>query len=138
MMNQCLNHIDSGVRNNMPVDLRTCKEGDVLISKHGERLTYVGPLPENNYYDHEVRYANGSYGSRNNDGSTYRKNSLPEDHDIVEIIHKETNITEERDWLKYLLSQVYMSLPKNRDWLDPDIEFAIKHFLKEKQDGSRT
>jgi hypothetical protein len=70
------------------VDLRTCKAGDILISKHGERLTYVRPLPAENYYDHEVKYANGSYGSRIHDGHVYRINRLETDHDIVEIIHK--------------------------------------------------
>ncbi len=41
------------------VDLRTCKAGDRLLSKHGWVLTYV-----------------------------YRKNRLPEDHDIVAILPK--------------------------------------------------
>jgi hypothetical protein len=50
------------------IDLRTCKAGDILISTHGERLTYVRPLPAESFYDHEVKYSNGSYGSRTHDG----------------------------------------------------------------------
>jgi hypothetical protein len=70
------------------IDLRVCKPGDRLLSKHGWVLTYVGPLPEDNYYDHEVRYHDGSKGTRIHDGHVYRKESsrLPEDHDIVAIL----------------------------------------------------
>lgn len=71
----------------MAVDLRECKAGDKLISSHGMTLTYVRPLPMDNFYDHEVRYPDGSVGTRTNDGHVFRKNRIPEtDHDIVEII----------------------------------------------------
>ena len=70
------------------VDLRECKKGDKLVSKHGMILTYIGPLPESNYMDHEVKYPNGSFGSRTNDGFTFRKDRRDTDHDIVEIIKK--------------------------------------------------
>jgi hypothetical protein len=73
----------------MSVDLRTCKKGDILISKHGERLTYVRPLPLENYFDHEVKYSNGAIGTRTDDGFVYRNVRLETDHDIVEIIHIE-------------------------------------------------
>jgi hypothetical protein len=72
------------------VDLNTCKEGDILISKHGEKLTYVKKLdPETDYYDHEVRYENGSRGTRVNSGHVMKNEDrrLESDHDIVEIIH---------------------------------------------------
>jgi hypothetical protein len=71
------------------VDLRTCKAGDKLISRHGKVLTYVSPLPEDNFYDHLVRYPDGSNGTRCHDGFAYRNPSkrLPEDHDIVRIVH---------------------------------------------------
>jgi hypothetical protein len=68
-----------------PVDLRTCKEGDKLVSKHGMILTYVKPLPEEDYMDHEVAYPDGGRGTRTHDGRTYRNRPLPIDHDIVEI-----------------------------------------------------
>jgi hypothetical protein len=73
----------------MTIDLNTCKTGDILISKHGEKLTYVKKLKEEDYYDHEIMYSNGSLGTRINDGHVYRRVSsrLFEDHDIVEIIH---------------------------------------------------
>ncbi len=72
----------------MPVDLRTCKTGDKLLSSLGEILIYIGPLIEGNYYDHEVKYNNGSRGTRTHDGFVYRNESsrLPTDHDIVKII----------------------------------------------------
>ena len=68
------------------VDLRTCKPGDKLRSTHGMILTYVGPIPKNDYMDHEVRYPDGSHGTRTHDGFVYRYKRLPEDHDIAEIL----------------------------------------------------
>ena len=70
----------------MCVDLRTCKPGDKLLSKHGMILTYIGPLPEGHYFDHEVAYPGGALGSRTHDGFVYRNKRLPEDHDIVAIL----------------------------------------------------
>lgn len=74
------------------IDLNTCKEGDILISKHGAKLTYVKKLnSEIDYYDHEVKYKdkNLGNGSRTNDGFVMRneKSRLETDHDIVEIIY---------------------------------------------------
>lgn len=74
------------------IDLNTCKAGDILISKHGAKLKYVCKLnPETDYYDHKVKYEDPKlgYGTRTNDGFVMRNESkrLPEDHDIVEIIH---------------------------------------------------
>ncbi len=72
------------------VDLRTCENGDILVSKHGLILTYVGPLEDGHYFDHQVRYkselGNPHYGSRTHEGYVFRNNRLPEDHDIVKII----------------------------------------------------
>ena len=71
----------------MSINLSICKNGDKLLSSHGEILTYIGPLPETDYYDHKVLYANGAEGTRCNDGFAYRNNRMPEhDHDIVEIL----------------------------------------------------
>ena len=70
------------------VDLRDCKPGDKLISKHGLVLEYVGPLPKGSYLDHEVKYPDGSWGSRTHDGYVMRIKRLYTDHDIVEIIKK--------------------------------------------------
>lgn len=77
----------------MAIDLSTCKEGNILISKHGKRLKYVRPLnPELDYYDHEVSYEdkNLGNGTRTNDGFVLRneKSRLESDEDIVEIIYK--------------------------------------------------
>lgn len=74
------------------IDLNTCKKGDILISKHGEKLTYVEPLnPETDYYDHRVQYSSPGlgYGTRTNDGFVMRNvaKRLETDHDIVEIIY---------------------------------------------------
>ena len=73
------------------IDLRNCKPGDKLLSKHGLMLTYVGTLPEDDYMDHEVEYPNispyfGGMGSRTHDGFVFRKAREESDHDIVEII----------------------------------------------------
>lgn len=74
----------------MSVDLRTCKKGDILISKHGLRLTYLHPEPEGSYYDHRVAYPDHLHigeGTRTHDGFVFRNARKEEDHDIVEIIH---------------------------------------------------
>lgn len=76
------------------IDLNTCKPGDILVSSHGLRLTYVCKTPWKylTYLDHVVKYpedeyGKDNYGTRTNDGFTYAKNRKPEtDHDIVEII----------------------------------------------------
>ena len=75
----------------MGIDLRNCKPGDKLLSKHGLLLEYVGPLLEEDYFDHAVKYPNispyfGSSGTRTHDGFVFRKKRLEEDHDIVEIL----------------------------------------------------
>jgi hypothetical protein len=75
----------------MSVDLRTCKPGDKLLSKHGMILTYIGPLPDGHYFDHEVMYPNGGRGTRTNNGATYRAAPLQEDHDIVQILGQGTD-----------------------------------------------
>jgi hypothetical protein len=73
-----------------PVDLRTCKKGDILITKYGLKLKYIRPLPENYYYDHEVEYPepNRGNGTRTHDGHVFRKNRMESDEDIVKIIHR--------------------------------------------------
>lgn len=69
-----------------PVDLRTCKPGDKLLSCHGMILTYGKYIGETNVYPHEVIYPNGSRGTRLDDGRAYRYKPLPSDHNIVEIL----------------------------------------------------
>ena len=73
------------------IDLRTAQPGDKLISRHGMVLTYRRRLDSLDFYGHQVVYPNGSFGSRVDDGHVYKNPSrrLPEDHDIVEIVHKE-------------------------------------------------
>jgi len=70
------------------INLNDCKHGDILVSKHGMRLTYDKPTEHGSYYDHVVLYPNGAIGTRTNDGHVYRNpiRRIPEDHDIVEII----------------------------------------------------
>lgn len=73
---------------NNTIDLRTCQPGQPLRSKHGMILTYVRPLEESNYYQHEVQYPNGAMGTRIHDGHVYKNpdKRLEADHDIVEIL----------------------------------------------------
>jgi hypothetical protein len=79
------------------IDLRTCKEGDILISSLGAKLKYIRPTTEREYLDHYVQYLElpdgtkpkNSFGTRTHDGFVFLKNRIPEtDHDIVEIIRK--------------------------------------------------
>jgi hypothetical protein len=75
----------------MKIDLNTCEAGDILISKHGWKLTYVKKLnSEIDYYHHEVKYEDGSRGTRVNSGHVMKNEGkrLDSDHDIVEIIKK--------------------------------------------------
>ncbi len=90
-----MEHIDDEVIYT-PVDLRTCKYGDILISKHGLRLKYLRPLSEDDYMDHEVEYPdNRGRGTRTHDGYTFRKKRMECDEDIVEIIHVNNDSIEE-------------------------------------------
>lgn len=82
------------------VDLRTCKPGDILISRQGTKLEYVAKTPWRDITanDHVVRYlqypdgdpvVEETYGARTNDGFVFTD---PVDrsignHDIVQIIH---------------------------------------------------
>ena len=79
------------------INLNNCKYGDILISKNGAILKYLEPLPEEHYYDHEVKYlyvdgkinedgASIGNGTRNNDGTVFKNSRLDTDHDIVAII----------------------------------------------------
>ena len=72
----------------MKVDLRECKTGDRLVSKHGVVLEYVSPLEDENDYDHLVKYPNGSGGTRIHSGHVFRNPGIRlfEDHDIVQVI----------------------------------------------------
>lgn len=72
------------------VDLRDCQKGDLLISKHGMVITYVEPLPEDDYYDHKIMYPQefGQFGTRIHDGHVYRnpRSRVDQDHDIIAIV----------------------------------------------------
>lgn len=46
--------------------------------------------------------------------------------------HQHDKLLEENLWLRYLLGQVFHSLPEQRDWLDTDIEKNIKAALESK------
>ena len=72
-----------------PVDLRNCKKGDILISKHGTRLTYVGLSPSWYGFEHEVEYLEPpkGRGTRTHNGQVFRNCREEVDEDIVEIIH---------------------------------------------------
>jgi len=74
----------------MVVDLRKCKAGDVLVSKSGKRLTYIGPTDKDHYNDHYVKYSdkNLGFGTRTHDGFVFRKNRRDDDEDIIEVIPK--------------------------------------------------
>jgi hypothetical protein len=71
------------------IDLRTCKEGDILISSQGTRLKYLRPTNEREYLDHVVEYEDPllGNGTRTHDGFVFKHNRIPEtDHDIIKII----------------------------------------------------
>ena len=72
----------------MKIDLRDCKKGDILLSSQGLEMEYVSKTPYKylTYLDHVVKYPDGSYGTRTNDGFVFKHNRNPEiDHDIIKI-----------------------------------------------------
>jgi len=84
------------------VDLRDCKPGDILVTRSGKTVEYVGPTEKGHYYDHIVKYnEQGTYGpsiahgSRTHDGYVFRNNRRDDDEDIIHVLkeHKKT-ITE--------------------------------------------
>jgi hypothetical protein len=72
----------------MDIDLRTCEEGDILITRFGRKLRYLKPTEKGHYYDHEVEYLDEGLGNgtRTHEGWVFRKNRRSDDEDIVEII----------------------------------------------------
>lgn len=69
------------------IDLNTCKPGDVLVSVHGHAFIYSHKEPDH-AFPHKIKDAlNDEPGSRIDNGQVFAKNRMPEDHDIVKIIH---------------------------------------------------
>ncbi len=125
------------------VDLRNCKPGDKLISKHGLVLEYVRPLPEDGYMDHEVRYPDeapykGSIGTRTHEGYVMRRKRLEEDHDIVRIVSSEVMKVETLEEAaesyipqssRWTLKEIFIDGAKwqqERSYSEEDMEKAIK------------
>ena len=73
------------------IDLKTCSNGDILVSKHGKKFIYREYKPEN-MFPHVIQEVgapkNRGWGSRLDNGQVFANNRLPDDHDIVEIIKK--------------------------------------------------
>lgn len=69
------------------IDLNTCVPGQKLKARDRTILTYIRKLPEDNYYDHEVQYPDGSFGTLMNDGFVFKNKSsrLVADRNIIEI-----------------------------------------------------
>lgn len=116
------------------VDLRDCEPGDKLLSKHGMVLTYVKPLPEECYMDHEVRYPNiepwlGSTGTRTHDGLVFKSSRSPEDHDIVRII-KMSYSDEEVDFIQRAIRLWWIQ--HNSDHEDNNKDAEISENILEK------
>lgn len=70
------------------IDLNTCVAGQKLVSCHGLVLEYVGKTVSKKY-PHKVKYPDGSFGTRSDDGQVFIENKLATDHDIAEILEKE-------------------------------------------------
>ena len=70
------------------VDLRSCKKGDKLLCKDGRELTYVQPMPNGAYFDHEVSYNTKDLGNgfRTHSGKMLRNKDT--DSNIIQIIRK--------------------------------------------------
>lgn len=79
----------------MAVNLNNCKPGDKLLTSLDSILVYIGKTPKGSPYPHEVMYPDGTFGTRNDDGTVYSHNRLPTDHDIVEVVSRDHRIN---DW----------------------------------------
>ena len=54
-------------------------------------------------------------------------NGRLEGHSLWCKYRKEAEAKEEVEWLKFLIKSVLDSLPADRDWLDPDVEKAMRN-----------
>lgn len=69
------------------VDLNTCDKDDILIMRDGKITFYNKKLnPKADYYDHEVKYPSGGFGTRLNNGDTFTNHKF-EHNDIVDILY---------------------------------------------------
>jgi hypothetical protein len=71
---------------NATVDLRNCKPGDKLLTKHGMVLTYVG-VQNCGPFPHEIEYPNGGHGSRTDEGFTFRNMRRETDQDVIAVLN---------------------------------------------------
>ena len=80
------------------IDLRKCNVGDKLRIRlvgevwddmrklpDGDVVTYIGHRPEQ-YFPHDIEYANGEHGSRADNGMTFVNNKLDSDPDVIEVL----------------------------------------------------
>jgi len=118
------------------IDLRECKPGDKLISKHGMVLTYMRALPEERYMNHEVRYPNtepwfGATGTRTHSGLVFKNARSSEDHDIVKIV-KTSYSDEEVEFIERAIGfYLYLANSKHFNYLkDSEISESILEKLK--------
>jgi hypothetical protein len=72
------------------INLNRCLPGQKLRTVHGTIVTYMGRSLPGRWYPHEVKFDNGSYGSRSDDGQVFLKAKLPTDEDIAEILPYQT------------------------------------------------
>lgn len=84
------------------INLDKCKPGDKLRVRRSKELIeweksnnvkpvsdiveFVGKNERSNYYEYEIKYSNGSPGTRTVDGYVFIENRLPTDMDVIEII----------------------------------------------------
>lgn len=93
------------------INLNNCKEGDILICKHGVIKEYVKPIKKGesaDFYDHRVKYLYYPFSSEDsieyrnqhegfkesngtvcNDGFVYRKKRLESDSDVIKVVDRE-------------------------------------------------
>jgi len=71
-------------------NMKQCKPGDKLFTKHGLIVTYVvyNPLE---HFPHQIEYPNGAYGSRTDEGYVYNNNRLEDDEDIIGFVEVKTD-----------------------------------------------
>ena len=91
-------------------------------------FTYVRHTP-GTYFPHEVRYPNGSLGTRTDEGYAFRRNRLPCDHNIVEILPMEDYVPSKSFGYAsavadFIISNVNLnSAEKNvNKWVDSEME----------------
>lgn len=81
------------MKTNSQIDLTKCRRGDKLVTRLWNIVTYESANSGNPKWPHEIRYEDGSYGTRTDNGYVFSNPAkrLPSDDDIIAIVPRNVN-----------------------------------------------